>query len=512
MSAFDTIVVGAGVNGLVCATLLAKSGQRVLLLEQGQQAGGLAAPRMFADGFSAPVAHHATSFQAPVAEALGLEAHGLRWAASPASISSLSGNGRVVTVTGPDVTGVGDDDVRAWKTLAAQLDRFSEALAPFWLKTMPRIASGGLRELGTFGSLAWKLRRLGRDEFREFLRVFALPMRDLADETLDNEALKALLAWDGLIGSRMAPRSPNNAVPMLLYRRSGRAVTSPGNLLAALNAAAAQAGVTMRTGAPVERLRIESDAKGQRVTGVTLAGGEPVDAMLVVSSLDPKSTFFGLAGAPQLEIGFTNRIQRIRSRGLVAKVHLALDGLPVFAGLDSPRGRLLDAPDLDAIEFAFDASKYGEVPGRPVMEFCLPSLEDPSLAPQGQHVLSAHVMYITAERKGGWDDEARAALLDTVLGRLEALSPGIRRLVLASELLLPGDLEREHGLAGGHWHHGEFALDQMLMMRPTYEAAQYRTPLEGLWLCGAGCHPAGDLTGAAGHNAARELLRQGALK
>lgn len=507
MSACDTIVVGAGINGLVCATMLARAGQRVILLEQAGQIGGLAASRSFADGFSAPVAHHAASFQPAVSEALGLESVGLRWASGPAKLTSLLGEGQVVSVTGDEAQGVDSEDLAAWSRLSGQLDQFSDALAPFWLKTMPRLARGGVNEISTFGKLVWKLRRLGKQNFREFLRVFALPMRDLAEETLNNEPLKAVLAWDGLIGSRMAPRSPNNAVPLLLYRRSGRSVESPANLLAALAAAAGKAGVEVRTNAPVSRLLIESDARGQRVAGVALSDGESIDAKCVVSSLDPKSTFLKLLGARHLEIGFTNRIRRIRASGLVAKVHLALDGLPEFIGLDRPDGRLLDAPSLDTIEFAFDASKYGEVPARPVMEFCIPSLADTALAPEGKHVLSAHVMYITADPKGGWGDARRAALLATVIQRLEALAPGIREQILATELLLPGDLEQRDGLAGGHWHHGEFALDQMLMMRPTYEAAQYRTPLEGLWLCGAGCHPAGDLTGAAGHNAAQELLR-----
>lgn len=507
MSAFDTIVVGAGTNGLVCATLLARAGQRVLLLDRAEQPGGLAAAHEFAEGFRVPVAHQTAAFQQEVAEALGLDSHGLNWSDDSAQLTSLLDNGQVVSISGDTVSGVDPSDTAAWSKLAKQLNRFSRALGPFWLKTMPRLAKGGINELSTFGRLAWTLRRLGREEFREFLRIFALPMRDLADETLKNEALKALLAWDGLIGSRMAPRSPNNAVPMLLYRRSGRSVISTGNLLAALIGAAEKAGVVIRTGTRVERLKIDADAQGQRVSGVTLADGETLQADSVVSSLDPKTTFIKMAGVAHLEIGFTNRINRIRSRGLVAKVHLALNGLPALIGLDHPQGRILDAPSLDAIEFAFDASKYGEVPERPVMEFCLPSMDDPSLAPEGQHVLSAHVMYVTGDRKGGWDDAARNALLETVLERLESLAPGLREQIIASELLLPGDLEERFGLAGGHWHHGEFALDQMLMMRPTYEAAQYRTPLEGLWLCGAGCHPAGDLSGAAGYNAAQEMLR-----
>jgi phytoene dehydrogenase-like protein len=162
---------------------------------------------------------------------------------------------------------------------------------------------------------------------------------------------------------------------------------------------------------------------------------------------------------------------------------------------------------MDAIEFAFDDAKYGDVSANPVLELRLPTLQQPGLAPRGQHVLSAHVMYVPAKRRGGWDTAAREALSARVLDILEEHAPGIRELVLHSELLTPADLEEQYGVDGGHWHHAEPAIDQLLMMRPTYEAAQYRTPIDGLFLCGAGSHPGGDLTGNPGRNAAREILR-----
>jgi phytoene dehydrogenase-like protein len=162
---------------------------------------------------------------------------------------------------------------------------------------------------------------------------------------------------------------------------------------------------------------------------------------------------------------------------------------------------------MDAIEFAFDDAKYGDSSARPVMELLLPSLREPALAPAGRHVLSAHVMYVPARRRGGWDAAARAALTERLLDLLERYAPGLRDLVLHAELLTPADLEAQHGVTGGHWHHTEFAVDQLLMMRPTYEAAQYATPIDGLYLCGAGSHPGGGLSGAPGHNAAQVLAR-----
>ena len=506
MERFDTLVIGAGHNGLVCANLLARAGHRVLVLEAGDAIGGLAAPTAFHEGFRAPTAHSAGHFAESVASALDLEAHGLKWS-EPVPLVGLGHGAEPRTIQGDTLTGATGEDQAAWADFRRRLRTFANALAPHWLETMPRIAGAPLPELAAFGRMGWSVRRMGREDMREFLRQFALPTRDLVDEHFEDEVLKALISWDGLIGSRMAPRSPNNAVLMMLYRMAGRAVASPGNLVAALEASAREAGVEIRTGTRVGSIHLEPAEHGFEARGVVLGDGERVEARRVVSSADPQTTLLGLVGARHLEIGFTNRIRRLRCNGLVAKLHLALDGLPEFAGLHRPSGRLVLAPGLDAIEFAFDGSKYGDLPETPVMEVTVPTLDDPSLAPDGGHLLSAHVLYVPRELRDGWNEASREALLERSLAVLESHAPGIRKQVLGQELLTPADIEARHGVTGGHWHHAEFALDQMLMMRPTYEAAQYRTPIAGLWLCGAGTHPAGDLTGAAGHNAAREILR-----
>ncbi|MEE4175121.1 MAG: NAD(P)/FAD-dependent oxidoreductase [Xanthomonadales bacterium] len=506
MDRFDTLVIGAGHNGLVCAALLARAGQRVAVLEAGPAPGGLAAPRAFHDEFRAPVAHSAGHVSTAVAAALELEAHGLAWA-QPLPLVGLGPDGHARVIQGESLSGATVSDAAAWPDFHRRLKTFAEALAPHWLQTIPRIAKAPLAELAVFGRMGWSIRRMGREDMREFLRQFALPTRDLVDEHFEDEVLKALVSWDGLIGSRMAPRSPNNAVLMMLYRMAGRAVRSPANLIGALEASARAAGAELRTDARVARLLLEPVEHGFEARGVVLASGERIEAQRVVSSADPQTTLLDLVGARHLEIGFTNRIRRLRCDGLVAKLHLALDGLPDFAGLDRPAGRIVLAPGLDAIEFAFDGSKYGELPETPVLEVAVPSLDDPTLAPDGGHVLSAHVMYVPRHLRDGWNDVARQTLLERTLDVLEGHVPTLRRQIVGHELLTPADIEARHGVTGGHWHHTEFALDQMLMMRPTYEAAQYRTPIHGLWLCGAGTHPAGDLTGAAGHNAAREILR-----
>ncbi len=504
MQNYDTIIIGAGHNGLVCATLLARAGQRVLVLEANGTAGGLAATREFHPGFRAAVAHHANHFSGQVAKELDLARHGYTRRSLP--LVGLSTGGEHVSVANGKLAGASESDTRAFQDYERLLTVCAAALEPFWQKTIPGIGSRKLRDLATFGHLGLKLRGLGREDMREFLRIASLPARDLMDEFFDNDLAKALLSWDGLIGSRLAPRSPNAAVLAMLYRRSGESADTR-SLIAALEAAATDAGVEIRCGTPVEQILVSGDENGLRATGVRVAGREEIAADSVISSADPKTTFVDLLGVEYLDVGFTNRISRLRCNGYVAKLHLALEGLPDFTGLDSPDGRLIIAPEMDAIEFAFDDAKYGESSQNPVLEVTVPSLVDGSLAPDGKHVLSAHVMYVPYAHKGGWTEESRNAIKERAIATLERYAPGIREQVVGSEFLTPADLERECRVTGGHWHHTEFAMDQMLMMRPTYGAAQYRSPVPGLWLCGAGCHPAGDLTGLAGHNAAREVLR-----
>jgi len=292
----------------------------------------------------------------------------------------------------------------------------------------------------------------------------------------------------------------------MLYRRSGESADTR-SLIAALEAAAAEAGVEIRYDTSVRNILVSGEEDGLRANGVRLSAREEISADRIISSADPKTTFVDLLGVEYLDIGFTNRIARLRCNGYVAKLHLALDGLPEFTGLDSPDGRLIIAPEMDSIEFAFDDAKYGVSSEDPVLEVAVPSFSDASHAPDGKHVVSAHVMYVPYAHKDGWTDAARGVIEKRAIAALARYAPRIREQIVASEFLTPADLEREYHVTGGHWHHTEFAMDQMLMMRPTHGAAQYRSPVQGLWLCGAGCHPAGDLTGLAGHNAAREVLR-----
>lgn len=511
---YDSIIIGAGHNGLVCAAYLAKQGQRVLILESSEAVGGLAASREIHPGFHVSVAHSVGHFSRQIAKDLQLDRHGYKSSGTPLPTVGLSTDGNHQVLSGGSLTGANGGDTASFQDYAKLMQRFADMLEPFWMKKMPRIGFNSIADVMTFAHVGLNLRMLGKQDMQEFLRIVSLPTRDLMDEYFENDVLKTMLNWDGLVGSRLAPRSPNSAVFAMLYRlagdHSGAHVVPQGGvagLIAALAKSAQASGAEIRTGAAVARILTQPGEDGLSVHGVQLQDGERIEATRVVSSADPKTTFLNLLGVENLEIEFTNRIRRLRCDGLVAKLHLALSDLPKFTGLDRPDGRMIIAPNLDAMEFAFDDAKYGDCPERPVMEVVIPSLREPGLTPEGQHVLSAHVMYVPYRLKGGWTATAREVLCERAIDVIEQYAPGIRDHIVHREVLTPFDLEQQFHVTGGHWHHTEMALDQLLMMRPTYEAAQYSTPLPGLYLCGAGSHPGGDIMGGPGHNAACEILR-----
>ncbi|MDC0221081.1 NAD(P)/FAD-dependent oxidoreductase [Gammaproteobacteria bacterium] len=519
MPSYDTIIIGAGHNGMVCACYLARRGQKVLLLEAANEIGGLAAKREFFPEFQVPVAHSISHFSAKVVKELNLESHGFINPSFALPTVGLNRNGEHVVLAHDEggaasLSGVSEKDLASFKNYQTLMYRYAAMLKPFWETVLPRIGVGGIAKAMTYAKLGLKLRLLGKSDMREFMRIAMLPARDLMDEYFDNDLLKALLSWDALIGSKMAPRSPNGPVVSLLYRMGGDfegAHYLPENgiesLIYSLRSVAEASGVEIRTNAPVEKILIQGNESGLKVEGVKMPDGEIITATRVVSSADPHRTFVDLVGVENLEIQFANRIRRLRSEGYVAKLHLALHGEPKFTGLAGPEGRMIIAPSMDTIEFAYDDAKYGEFSRQPVMEVLVPTRYQSELAPPGKHVISAHVMYIPKKLKSKWCVDAREEIKNKTIDLLSQYSPGLKDLIVHAEFLTPEDIESNFRITGGNWHHADHVIDQMFMMRPTYEAAQYSTPVPGLFLCGAGCHPGGDLTGAAGHNAAHEILK-----
>jgi phytoene dehydrogenase-like protein len=509
------IIIGAGHNGLACAAYLAKAGREVLVLEASSRIGGAAITREFGPGYRVSAcAHVCYQLDPGIARELRLAAHGLKTARANLRTVALATTGDHLVFEGGRLEAgpLSDKDRAALVDYHARMLRFARVLGKQNNRRPPRIAGGGRADLMAAATLGLDIRRLGRDSMREFMRIAAINIFDVLEETFDAPLLKGALALDAVLGTNLGPRS-NNSVLTMLHRLSGQAIGVTGGLSLpeggmgavseALAAAARAAGVTLQTSSPVARITLEAD----RVSGVELENGEILPARTVISNADPARTLLQLLGARHLETGFVHRIRHFRSKGMAAKLHLALDGLPAFARLPEERTceRLVIAPDPVYIDRAFDHAKYGQCSPDPALEITIPSIYDRSLAPPGRHVLSAIVQYAPFDARAS-TDAARAGFLERTLGVLERYAPGLRRQIVASELLLPADIEREFRITGGHWHHGELAVDQFLMLRPVPGAAQYEMPVHGLYLCGAGCHPGGGVMGSAGRNAARAVL------
>jgi phytoene dehydrogenase-like protein len=512
-SSYDVLVIGAGHNGLACAAFLARAGRRVRVVEAAEEPGGAVRNAEIAPGYTAPACAHILHLLHPeVRRLLRLDKHGLRLAARGLPTVALGPDGSHVSLSGPAVAGaVSDDDAQAYADLRKRLLRMARALHPF-LGHMPPRLGGGRKDRLTLARLGLSLRLLGRSDMRDFLRIVNMNAADLLDDNLSGDLLKGALAFDAVLGSNFGARSPGSVLTWL-YRLAGEAkggrdglalpAGGMGAVTRALSASARAFGAEITTGARVRRVVVERD----HAAGVELESGEVLSARSIASSADPKTSFLDLAGPEHLDTGFLRRVRNIRMNGLAAKMNLALDGLPNFTGLDQETlaGRLVIAPDIGYVERAFDHAKYGEFSIEPVIEITIPTLHDKSLAPDGGHVLSAVVQYAPFNLRGGWS-EKRAAFADLVVETIARYATDLPGRIVARQLLTPADIERDFGATGGHWHHGDLAVDQMLMLRPVPGWAQYATPLPGLYLCGAGAHPGGGVTGAPGMNAARCIL------
>ncbi|MEE8526708.1 MAG: NAD(P)/FAD-dependent oxidoreductase [Thermoanaerobaculia bacterium] len=524
----DAVILGAGHNGLVAAAYLARAGRSVLVVERRREIGGLAVTEEVGAGTGfrcGAVFAGVETFSPAIIDELGLEGHGLRLLPSggflvlgtadhtlyfppPADAAATS-------AAAPPVAGLSPDDAAALVDFDGFLRRLADALAPLLAAPLPDLEPSGA---AGFLDLLWpalRLRRLGRRDLAEAMRLLPMPIADVVDERFENPLLRAAVAAGGLTGSWLAPRSAGSTFNLLLHRCGGRrgaigyprfAAGGPGALSAALAAAARAAGAEIRTSSEVERIVVESGT----ASGVVLAGGEEIRAGAVISGADPKKTWLELLEPRHLEPSFLRAARNIRCRGTVAIAGFTLDRLPPLGGVSDPeklRGRIQIGASVDDLERAFDDAKYGRLPRRPYLDLTIPSIADPGLAPAGKHVLHAWVQYPPYHlRDRGWDD-ARDDLAEIVERTISEVSPGFSDIVLERRLSTPVDLERRFGVTEGCLYHVEPALDQELYMRPLPRWAGYRTPIRNLYLCGAGTHGGGGLTGLPGRNAARVILK-----
>ena len=514
----DAIIIGAGHNGLVCASYLARSGMNVVCLESGDEAGGMAAPRSIGGNYHFPgLAHASHPVSAAIRRDLKLDQFGYVPGKAIDTIA-LDANGQHLSIGENSVAGEGlsEKDENAYPKFREQFRVFAKALRPLFDNKPPRLKNMGFADTMTLAKLGWNVRLgLGRETMNEFLRVAAMNIYDVLNDELDDDRLKGAIAADAVLGNAMGPRTPGTVLTWL-QRLQGEfngpmSLQSGGRsqLVHALTQSAEDAGVSIRLNSHVKKILVENG----KAFGVELSNGEMVKAKIIISNADPRSTFSDLVGAPQLDAMFAHRVTQIRGSGVVAKLHLALSGIPEFTGLAESQlsNRLLIAPTMKYVERAFNHSKYKEYSENPVLEITLPSLHNSALAPDGHHVMSVSVSFVPYDLEGGWDEQ-KSTFAYKVISQLGQYSPDLKSLVVDHEFLTPRDIEEQFHAVQGHWHHGDLSIHQSFMMRPVHGSAQYDTPVDGLFLCGAGSHPGGGLTGLPGQNAAKRVLKLGRAK
>ena len=515
---YDVVVVGGGHNGLICATYLAQDGRKVLVVEANDSLGGASMTSEFNDNFSvSSCAHWLFQLNPEVASDMNVDGSKLELAARDLSTIALAENGNHLTISGGKLEGAGisEEDQKAFTAFNKQISKFCKLLAGAFKRRAPKLVEGNLTDRITLAKLGLGMKMLGKEDMSDLMRLALINIYDVMEENFDNELLKGAISLDSLLGSHMGPRSPNT-VYGYIYRRMGEAYGYKGPAVVkggmgalgdALADSARKSGVDIEVGTPVSNINVDID----RATGVTLSDGRVFNATIVVSNADPKTTFNKLVGLANIEAGVARRVKTMRMKGDTAKLHLALDDLPNFTGLDKSQlgQRLVIAPTMNYIEEAFNSSKYGEYSKAPAMDISIPTVHDASLAPEGKHVMSVIVQYAPYDLEGGWTDENKESFKQLTIDRIVEFAPDLKSKILASELLTPVDLEQRFHIHGGHWHHGEISLDQILMMRPFPGASQYGTSVDGLYLCSAGNHPGGGVMGLAGHNAAKEIIKRG---
>jgi phytoene dehydrogenase-like protein len=519
MTKREVIIIGAGHNGLVTAAYLAKAGFRPLVLERRTIAGGACATEEFHPGFRSSLANSAGPLLSEIQKELQLERHGLTFIQPRVRVCALNLNGPPICIyedskrTSRELRAVSARDAEKYSEFVSTFSRIGRALRPLLTMTPPNIDAPTKSELWNLGKLGWAVRGLGKKDEYRLLRYGPMAVADLAAEWFETELLRATIAARGIFGAFAGPWSAGTSVGLLLQAATDGNAIAPatfvkggmGALTEALVKCAIEAGAEVRTDAEVDQIIVENG----RAAGVVLRSGEQVPAWTTVSDADPGVTLLELLAFGELDPNFRNMIQNYRAFGAVAKMNLALSALPDFkiTELEQLSGHIHIGPDFDYLERAFDAAKYGDFSPSPYLDITFPTLTDTSLAPDGAHVMSIHAQFAPHKLKEGSWEERREQLGDVIVNTLSEYAPNLKELIVARQVITPLDLEKTYRLSGGHIHHGEMSLDQLFAFRPLIGWAQYRTPIKGLYLCGAGTHPGGGITGAPGFNASREIIK-----
>ncbi len=522
---YDVAIIGAGHNGLVCASYLAAAGLRVVVLERRPVVGGAAVTEEFHPGFRNSVASYTVSLLHPkIIRDLNLHAHGLKILLRPYGnfLPLPDGNwlrtGSDLAETQAQFRRFSARDAERLPAYYDMLERGAALVRDMLLKAPPNVG-GGLRDLLAALKLGNRMRGMTLAGQRDVLDLFTKSAGEILDDWFESDPVKAVFGFDAIVGNYASPYTPGSAYVLLHHvfgevngrqGQWGHAVGGMGAITAAMRAEAEARGVTVRTDAPVRSVRIQ----GGRVTGLELQDGEVVAAGAVAANVNPKLLFQQLVAPDHLPEDFRQRMRRHRNGSGSFRINVALSELPRFraAPRDDPDGGtksgIIMAPSLKYMEDAyFDARRQGFA-SAPVVEMLIPSTVDDSLCPPGQHVASLFCQQFAPVPPDGqsWD-HLKAAAVEAIFAVVDAHAPNFRASLLGYRALSPLDLEREFGLIGGDIFHGAMGLDQLFSARPVLGNGNYRSPVAGLYLCGSGAHPGGGVSGAPGHNAAVEIIR-----
>ena len=522
---YDAVIIGAGHNGLVCGFYLACAGLNVRIVERRDVVGGAAVTEEFHPGFRNSVASYTVSLLQPkVIADMKLVDHGYRVFERPISNFLPQEDGGYLKLGGgiertqAEFRKFSDRDAEVLPDYYDALETVAEVLRDLALKSPPNVGEG-LRTLMAGASQGWDLSRLSLEQQRDVLDLFTKSARSMLDSWFESEAVKAAFGFDAVVGNYASPDTPGSAYVLLHHVFGevngkkgawGHSIGGMGAITQIMAKVATEAGCEISLEAPVSRVLVDGDT----AVGVRLESGEEIAAKRVIANVGPKLLYERMFVSSDLPKDFNRRIRGFKAGSGTFRMNVALSQLPNFTCLpgegEHHQSGIIIAPTLDYMDRAFLDAKRDGWSKQPIVEMLIPSTVDDSLAPSGQHVASLFCQQFAPELPDGrnWDAEEDAAA-DRIIDTVEAHAPGFRASILGQQVLSPKGLERKFGLVGGDIMHGNMTLDQLWSARPVLGHASYRGPVKGLYMCGAGTHPGGGVTGAPGHNCAQEVIRDG---